>query len=174
VFATRPTARSVALTLAVVLPILSAGVATAHDHRPPRITLQRGEMTQRGRLGSYCWIRPSDGAYLEECGDSDFRFPPPMLTGGRRLRFVIHRDAQPQTFSIVRWKRVGPRGRPKGEAIPVEAELVHSADDSTWVGKVWIPAGSRHAYLRVFGKWPDVDTAFTQDAEWFFHIQRST
>lgn len=150
--------------------------ATADDHRPPRITLERGEKSQRGRLGSYCWIRPSNGGFLEECGDSDFSFQSGLPARGKRFTLVIHRDTEPDSFEIHRWKRVGKRGRPKGEAIPVQIDLHASTEGSetVWSGRFWIPDHSRHAYLRAWGTWADEDTGFTQDAEWFFHVRRPT
>ena len=51
--------------------VVGTGVVYSHDHVPPKTVLKKGErQLQRGILGSFCWISPTDdGGFRFQCGD---------------------------------------------------------------------------------------------------------
>jgi hypothetical protein len=169
--------RSIAVVAGLVVLALSTGAA-AHDHEPPKARLKTGDVIQRGRLGSYCWVSPDgNGKFTQLCVDSipDWPDARPASPDARvRVRFLSRH--RPDRIDISWYESIDRYGVPRGEAKEIEPRIVPVRNDRDRIFAYDARFRTRetrgHMYIYAFGIWEDQNgLGGPQDAYWSFHLR---
>ncbi len=164
------------IVVAVVGPTTAA---TAHDHRPPRTSLQVGGGKQHGQRVHSLWVKRANEKYCDVMDrNGQLTFPPAVRSTATDVGSIVFKKKEmPLEVSLRAWTRVDKDGQPDGEAIPVPHLLLPTEGDAGWQIRFPLPPSSGHLYLLAEANWadeegcsPDPDLG-SQYAAWSFHVR---
>lgn len=173
------------LTSALVLGVMAAPGASAHDHRrPPAPYLSAGGERQEGKDVRMTWLRRYDEKYCDLLdGFGATTFPKKVLSydSGDVATIRLKKSAPPLEWWVYAWEEIRRNGQPKGTAQTVPALVdAHRRDGGlvAWDLRFVLPPADRHLYLLVEVYWADeegcsgeVDLG-SQSAAWSYHLLR--
>jgi len=166
---------------ALVVAVVPAPTAYAHDHRVPKTVLMKANQDfQTGiKVMDYRWIYPSSGticAFQQATLVTRFRTAD-TVAAGSKLRVRILKIQRPRSFDIVAYKRVNENEIPigKGRALPVTLRRVlQDGQTVAWDAVFHTDRPNRDYYLISEGHWKDVEgCGGDQYAFWSFHVKTS-
>jgi hypothetical protein len=169
--------RSTLMSLTLASTLLFSSAAAAHDHEPPKIALKSRESSQKGQLGSYCWIKGTGepGLFLSECADATWNFPRAReARTARKARIRFYKAQPPKILKLRRWRELNPGGSPRGRERLIHHELSKRTVDGEVVydAVFRLPRKDGHVYLDAFAKWDDIEgSGSEQDASWTLHLK---
>jgi hypothetical protein len=151
---------------------LSVAPAAAHDHTPPKVTLEAGNAEQPGTLISSCWIRGKDLGGAALCRQTETTFPEPVDARRPEATLDLRREAEPRRVRLRAWRRLRPSGEPRAPAKRLDVELGQL--QGVWLASFTLPRRPGTWYLEAKGVWPD--RAFPDSEQfgvWTFAVRTS-
>lgn len=171
---------------AVVLALMQAPGASAHDHRrPPSPRLKAGGEVQEGKNVRMTWLRRYDEKYCDLLDGFGYTtFPKRVLSydAGDTARVRLKKSAPPLEWWVYAWEDIRRKnGQPKGTAQVIPAAVdAHRRDGQVvaWDIRFVLPPADRHLYILVEAYWADEEGCSSQpdlgsqSAAWSFHLSR--
>lgn len=169
-------------SLLLVVNTTLGGLATADDHKIPKVMLSTGTLKQPGNHVHSHWMSREGRVCYSRDAEAPMTFPTSVKhASGSVATIRLKKRQAPRSVTLTAWRRLNQNGRPAGPSEALAFELNPRVVDGQVVAwnVSFVPSAIRgHYYILFEGTWGDEDGCVqpadplgSQHADYSFHLR---